>query len=223
MDNCVLFLFPCEKALQPSDLLGGEQSSWWVTDVRCQSPRQETENALWAASPSTLSSGNSCGESIDELPVILAVPVRSVLLAFSVCFRNSLNGWKSLQYNVSDSCNVSPLFLNRERPTCNFCAGEHQSGVLPSIVPLWIQKSRWNHNPAGWCSHGKKDGSQMAKVANLASVLFFTLCCTIRKSPGVTSRGAGLRIQRCRVEVFEAATQSSFLFIRMEVLFQKCV
>lgn len=115
------------------------------------------------------------------------------LLAFSVCFRNSLDGWKSLQYNVSDSCNVFLLFLNRERPACNFCTGQRQSGVLPSVVPLWIQKSWWNHNPAGWCSHGKKDGCLMAKVANLASVLFFTLCYTIRKSPGVTPRGAGSR------------------------------
>lgn len=151
------------------------------------------EKAAWASSPTTLSSGNLWRVhwwAISDLNC--ACQIWS-LLAFSVCFRKSFNGWKSLQYNVSDSYNVSLLFLNRERPACNFCAGERQSGVLPSVVPLWIQKSRWNHNPAGWCSHGKRDGSQMAQVANLASALFFTLCCTVRKSPGVTSRGAGSR------------------------------
>lgn len=169
MDSCLplpLLLQDSSPAVR-SSIIPQQRSGWGaqlVDDLQmciAGAHAKRQREALPAASPTMHSSGNLF---TDELSGVLAAPVRFCSsLAFSVCFRNSLNGWEYLQYNVSDSWNVSLLFLNRERPAYNFCPGERKSGVLPSIVPLWIQKSRWNHHPARRCSHGKKDGSQVAR------------------------------------------------------------
>lgn len=105
--------------------------------------------------------------------------IRHVL---TLCSRNSLNRWRSFRCwdrqqrrETSVTWLVScvwvlrhvlflfpslPFLVNRKRPAYNFCPGECKSGVLPGTLPLWVQKSRWNHNPAGRYRHGKKDSSE---------------------------------------------------------------